>query len=271
MTLATAPTPVRAHPSITRRHAGQTLLLTATITPPPDAVKLARTDPAARLNDYLQALAFYLNLPDNAIDRIIFVENSNSDISKLRALAAQFPNKEVEFISFNGLDYPTKYGRAFGEARLMDYAFANSEIIAELDDEARIWKGTGRLRLTNFPAMIRRAPDDYELYCDLRNVNAQWMDQRFYSFTPSGYRTILQNIADDLREDRHNTLAAETLMYRIVVQHVAPGRAVPRFRTQPFISGISGFGNYDYGRGVKNCLKDYTKVISRKLRPNYWI
>jgi hypothetical protein len=250
---------------------GRTLLLTATITPPPDAVKLARTDPTARLNDYLQALEFYLKLPDDSIDRIVFVENSTSDLSRLRALAYRYPNKQVEFISFYGLDYPAAYGRAFGEARLIDYAFDHSDILYRVGDDEPIWKGTGRLRLTNIAGMLRRAPSDYQLYCDLRNVKAQWMDQRFYSFTPFGYRAILKDIGARLREDLHNTLAAETLMYRLVITHVGPGRVVPRFRTQPFIAGISGFGNTDYGRGFKNGMKDYAKVLSRRFRPGYWI
>jgi hypothetical protein len=250
---------------------GQTLLLTATITPPTDAVKLARRDPSARLNDYLQALEFYLGVADRAISRIVFVENSSSDLSTLRALAERFPAKQVEFISFYGLDYPADYGRAFGEATLLDYALAHSQIIQSLPDDAKIWKGTGRLRLTNIDRMVRRAPATYELYCDLRNVNAEWMDQRFYSFTRAGYRAILLNIAEQVREDLHNTLAAESLMYRIVVKHVGPGKVVPRFRTQPFIAGVSGFANTDYSRGVKNWVKDYTKVLTRRLRPGYWI
>jgi len=271
MTLAVTHAPARARPLVKHATTGQTLLLTATITPPADAVKLARTDPAARLGDYLQALQFYLRLPDDSIDRIVFVENSGSDVSKLRALAYRYPNKQVEFVTFYGLDYPAAYGRAFGEARLIDYAFEHSDILYQVEDDEPIWKGTGRLRLTNLAHMLRRAPRDYQLYCDLRNVNAQWMDQRFYSFTPFGYRALLKNTAEQLREDLHNTLAAETLMYRHVIKHVGPGRVVPRFRSQPFIAGISGFGNTDYGRGFKNHVKDYLKVCSRRLRPSYWI
>src|SRR4051812_36686201 len=111
---------------------GPTLLLTATITPPPGATYLARTDPGARLRDYLWAFDFYVNLPNKVIGRIVFVENSGGDLSELRRLAEQHPEKEIEFISFFGLDYPPEYGRGYGEFKLIDHAFDHSELLARL-------------------------------------------------------------------------------------------------------------------------------------------
>src|SRR5438270_12677650 len=97
---------------------GRTILLTATISPPANAVKLARTDPKARLRDYLQALEFYQGLHAQVVGRIVFVENSDSDLSYLRQLAARFTNREIDFIRFRGLDYSPKFGRACGQSRL---------------------------------------------------------------------------------------------------------------------------------------------------------
>src|SRR3954471_4308953 len=74
----------------------QVLILTATITPPPGVPILARTDPQLRLQDYIDALKFYLAVPNHVLDRIIFAENSGSDLSKLRALAEE-SDKRVEF------------------------------------------------------------------------------------------------------------------------------------------------------------------------------
>ncbi|HEX4795502.1 MAG TPA: hypothetical protein VH370_17050 [Humisphaera sp.] len=251
---------------------GKTLLLTATISPPANAVKLARTDPRARLRDYLQALEFYLALPEQVVGRIVFVENSASDLSDLRQLAARFPNREIDFISFSGLDYSPKFGRAYGESRLLDYAMAQAGgILSRLPPHEPIWKVTGRLRLTNIGQMMRGAPPIYDMYCDMRNRPAHWMEMRVYAFTRHAYRHILMGIAERLREDLHNTLAAETLIYDHIMEYADKMRIVPRFRTQPIIAGISGFANHDYSHGLANNLKTATRMVLRKVAPRLWV
>ena len=247
-----------------------TLLMTATITPPPDVTKLKRTDPSSRLADYLEALRFYLSTPNEILKQIVFVENSASDLTALRELAASFPTKRVEFISFYGLDFPSNYGRAYGEFKLMDHAFGQPDgILRNLADHERIWKATGRLRLRNIAALVAKAPAKYDFYCDLRNRRGKWMDLRFYSFTPKGYRDILKGIAESVREDVADGLAAEMLIYPLILRHLSSSMLVPRFRTQPVITGISGYANKDYGKGA-DLLKTYTRLVLRRVLPNYW-
>ena len=57
--------------------------MTAAITPK-DSPNLVRTDPVARLKDYERALDFYLNFIDRPLHSVIFVENSDSDVTSLR-------------------------------------------------------------------------------------------------------------------------------------------------------------------------------------------
>ena len=63
------------------------LIMTATITPKADVRSLGRKDPALRRKDYEDALWFYGKLVGQCIDRIVFVENSESDLSSLEAIA----------------------------------------------------------------------------------------------------------------------------------------------------------------------------------------
>ena len=58
--------------------------MTATITPPKDALSLKRIDPNQRENDYAEALEYYLSIPEQYVNKIIFAENSNSDLQYLR-------------------------------------------------------------------------------------------------------------------------------------------------------------------------------------------
>jgi len=57
------------------------------------------------MNDYLSALEYYAAVSDGAIDKIVFIDNSNSDLTSLKNKAASL-NKEnlFEFVSFYGLD-----------------------------------------------------------------------------------------------------------------------------------------------------------------------
>ena len=255
-----------------------TLLLTATITPPADVTNLVRVDPIVRMNDYLQTLTFYLGLPDAVLRRIVFVENSLSDLTPLRDLAARHPGKEVEFLGFAGLDYPGKYGRGYGEFKLLNYAFDHSEQIGRLGPEDKVWKGTGRLKLLNFAAMVRNAPREYDLYCDLRNTPTRWMDMRYYSVTPGGYRGIFYDELENTREDvippfaldQERHVVAEQNMRELVEQQFGRFRIVPRFRTQPLIEGISGHHNTNYGSGLKNHLRNGVRAVTRKLAPGLW-
>ncbi len=65
----------------------RTLILTATITPPSGVPSLVRTDPALRLRDYLAAFEFYLKVPTAILPRIVFAENSGSDVDPVSGLS----------------------------------------------------------------------------------------------------------------------------------------------------------------------------------------
>jgi histone H3 len=110
------------------------VLLTATITPPPGATHLARTDPKIRLGDYRKAFDFYCSaLAAGVIDQLIFAENSQSDIRSLRDVTEKHGvTAKTEFISHPGLDYPPEYGRGYGEFMLVDRAMASSLLIRKL-------------------------------------------------------------------------------------------------------------------------------------------
>src|SRR5437667_4614247 len=100
---------------------GAVLLMTATLNPPPGAV--ARADPGERLADYAAALAFYLQVPAQIINRIIIADNSFAGMDFLRPVAADTKHdKVVEMMSFAANDHAVSLGKAYGEFRLMDMA-----------------------------------------------------------------------------------------------------------------------------------------------------
>lgn len=87
--------------------------MTATVTPPSiSQPNLTRTNPVLRLKDYIEAFEFYLNDNIIYIDGIIFVDNSNHPLEEIKLIAKNYRGtKEIEILSFYGLDYPMEYSR----------------------------------------------------------------------------------------------------------------------------------------------------------------
>jgi len=246
------------------------LVLTATITPPEGVPNLKRTDPKQRHEDYATALRFYLSLPTEVVNRIVFIENSENDLARLRQLADRLNNgKQVEFISFDGLNYPPEYGRAYGEFKMLDFGLKNSSLINSMEDNDHFWKITGRLKVFNLPKVIKSAPLDYNLLIDFLRLPTMMADLRLYSCSKRGYEQLLENIYETLVEANLNMSAESYLFHRWVKNTKCLG-IIPRLRTQPKIGGIGGQHNIDYYRGL-NVPKHWIRTIARRLVPNLWI
>lgn len=247
------------------------LLMTATLVPPAAAV--ARADPTDRLNDYLDALRYYLSLPDSTIDRILFVDNSASDVTPLAELARSIVHaKDVELISFQGNDHPFQRGKAYGEFRLMDYGLANTTLFTPDD---LIWKTTGRLKFLNLTRMTERCKKlSFDVLCDLHNVpwvgSRRWrdhhnMDLRVFAFRRRAYDTLLR----DLWRTHEMGFDGE-----ILYQHMREKRVnfhiIPRFPLQAQLQGISGRHQRDY-RSRSQRAKDALRGAARQVAPWLWL
>jgi len=241
------------------------LLMTATITPdnPPE---LVRIDPALRLDDYAQALTFYIDqLEAGAIQGIVFAENSDSDIASLVALVAERgATDRVEFIANYGRQSFPGQHRSYGESRLLDYAMSNSRLIAAAGDRGVIWKITGRYQVRNLARMVKTAPARFDLYCDVRNHPIAWLDLRFMAWTARGYDRLLRDIAERLGAD-----PKEPAMHAYITG-VADTGVVMRYRSEPLIDGVRGWDNQNYAKG-KGMLKFWIRSSARTLFPFVWI
>jgi len=248
--------------------------MTATITPPPNVPKLARADPQVRLNDYCKALENYLTLPESTVDRIVFVENSDSDLTPLREIAASHDSgSRCEFIGFDGNDFPPEWGRAYGEFRLLDHAFATSSHLA---NATQVWKVTGRLRVANLPRLVTTAPSDYDLYCDLRSVpfigdrlgGNHWMDMRVFSFTPDFFQRRFENYVPKIKKPRIGN--PEKHLFAYVLSLRDEEKIQPRFRVQPRVRGVSAHLDRPYD-SPRACVKNILRSAGRRVVPWLWL
>lgn len=242
------------------------LILTSTIKVPPGVPSLVRIDRNLRIDDYCRSLEFYCRMPEEAISKIVFADNSEADLSPLRKIAFDAGSAHrVEFISFNGLDHPSAYGRGYGEFKALDYVMANARSLQEQDRRSVIWKGTGRYRILNLTTLIQTAPASFDLYCDTRQHPMSWVDLRVFACTVSGYQKLLQDRYKQypFREDLHHT-PPEHLLYPVIKELAAHHSIVTRFRREPLVDGIRGFDGRNYSKGV-NLLKYWIRASGKRL------
>ena len=124
------------------------------------------------MDDYVRAFRYYLGTLGTTFDRIVFVDNSASDLGTLEALVAGSSMSErVELLSFFGLDYPSAFGRGYGEFKLIDYAMDNAKL---LQDDVVVWKCTGRYYLpcVKVVRLVKCRRADLEAFIE-RNVVVQ--------------------------------------------------------------------------------------------------
>jgi len=250
-----------------------TLVMSATISPPAAMPGSARNDPKQRLAEYEEAFRFYLGLPSEYVDSIAIFENSGADLGVFREIAAsERTDKRIHLINTSP-DYPAEKGKGYGEFLMMDRGLTALRDTG-LAPGKRLWKVTGRLKIVNMKALIARAPADFDIYCDLRDVpfigdalgGNRWMELRVFAFTLAGYdRYLLGNY--DLG------LGLETFLFEIVNRAVVTGgdpKIIPRFNLQPVIDGFCGYNNKSY-LSFDYRLKNMVRRIGRVVAPNLWL
>jgi hypothetical protein len=172
----------------------------------------------------------------------------------------------VEFISFNGLDHPAAWGRAYGEFKLLDYAIDHSDTLKTFKD-CLIWKVTGRYRVLNISDLIRTAPANFDLYCDIRKRPMPWVDLRVLGCTLEGYEKLLRGICNQIRQDIIKT-SPETYLYPIIMNLAKSHRIESRFAREPRIDGIRGKDSQNYLSGL-NYFKYMVRSAVRRILPRF--
>jgi hypothetical protein len=246
------------------------IFLTATIAPPQAAV--TRNDPHVRLQDYLASLEFYLSLPTGIVDRILFVDNSGSDITPIEEFVRKrVADKVVELISFEGNDHSVSYGKAYGEFKLLDFGLEHTSLLSEYD---HFWKVTGRLRVMNLADMIAAVTTHYDVLCDLHNFpfvgtgkafKNRWMDLRVFSCTKNAYKNLFAG-----RYIEFGSRMNQDVLYDVVMQARSDMKILPRFDEQPVISGVSGRHDRDYHSGLQR-MKTVVRSSVRRCIPFIWV
>ncbi|MCF8374372.1 MAG: hypothetical protein K9H64_22305 [Bacteroidales bacterium] len=247
----------------------RTLLMTATITPRKGEPLLKRTDPESRMQDYEKAFLFYLNYIGKGIDHILFVENSEADLSWMKKLIPEQHQGKVEIISFYGLDYPVEHGRGYGEFRLIDYAMKHSSIIKKSKNSDYILKITGRYQIVNFDKVLKKFPENFDLYCNHRNFPMPWADMFFIAWNKGFYFWHFDKLYEKFKMDE-NGEAPEVSFRKYLTGIQNEIKLIPRYKTIPAVDAAKAMNNQSY-QGFANKSKFYARVIMNKILPWLWV
>jgi hypothetical protein len=150
------------------------VLLTGTVNPN-GMILTQLQDVEIRKMHYIESVRYWSNVPNIYI---VFVENSNTDLSKeLKAIVVQ---NKFEFLTFNGNDYDKNLGKGYGELKCLEYAVLHSKFIKEADF---IFKVTGRYKVLNFQSFINAFYKEptINLLIDFK-LNLTFSDSRFFGF-----------------------------------------------------------------------------------------
>ena len=249
------------------------ILMTATVTPAKGMIGSAINNPTERLLEYCQAFEFYLDIPDEFVNMIVILENSQTDLSAFSKIASERATTKTIHLINTSSDYPGAKGKGYGEFLMIDEGLGR---LPEKDrlPSALFWKVTGRLKLLNLERLLKTAPSGYEVYCDLREApfigdlfgGNKWMELRVFSFTIVGYDRYLRGKYD-------LGLCLEAFFFdimKVALSSGAPHRIFPRFKIQPIFDGFCGHNLKSY-QGVEYRTKNIVRSIFRTVLPRVWL
>lgn len=154
------------------------LILTAAINPGATP-NVKMSDPEERLFQYLCSLVSWIQFSN--ISPIIFCENTDYDYdySQIIQMAENF-NKHLEILLFVGNNESYKYGKGWGEGKIIEYVFKNSKV---LHHHNCFYKITGQYFLKNCDEIID-LHQEYDNIFIQHKIQQQYSD-RLFKYTPS--------------------------------------------------------------------------------------
>jgi hypothetical protein len=247
------------------------VLMTASVTPKTDLPERTSIDQARRRRQYLSNLRFWASQDWSA--GVVFAENTLAGLVDFEREAALPGGKPVEFLSVQGNDFPGRFGKGYGEAALLDRAFAESTLLRE---DVLVVKVTGLQYVTNVPRLLRRLPPEVELAVDIREHDVlerlgigpavRRCDTRCFLTTPERYR---RHLASPHAHHTGEQFYLEAAYYERT-RELRESQIRLRFPIELAFRGPAGHWDKDYG-SRRERVKRAARGTIRALLPGLWI
>jgi hypothetical protein len=250
------------------------VVMTACIDPSGGSIKIHRSDPSIRLKDYINGLHFWLNIADQRLNKIVFIENSGYPLDAIQdVFSVSNPlRKQVEFISLCCNNYPEEVHYGYAELNMLDEAFTISKI---LNKSSYFIKATGRLAFPNIPHLLNLLPENYLFSVDCRNNSLftrspqVFVTTQLMLFSTSFYRQYLLDAKSGLnREISH----IETLLYYKLLSFKDKEGAMLRWPVNVDPVGYAaGWHTEKKYNSPKQNATNFVRAICRGVFPNWWV
>ena len=234
------------------------LILTATINPGgmPD---LVRKDVEVRLNDYKKSFEFWIKKP--SIKKLIFIENSNYDLTFFHDLAKKYQNKdkEIEILS-NDLNskFDKNLGKGYGQYLCLKEVFKISTIAKKTDYFIEV---TGRHCVINFENILNDIDfNKTDIYINLSN-NLKFSDANIYAGSKNFFLNYI--IPETSKTNDIEGMIFENCVANAVLKAVSDGYTLSRVPIYAIIDGHIGTNGKKYHQ---NFFKKIKLFFFRKLK-----
>lgn len=210
------------------------IVLTACINPG-NMPYTALVDAEIRAKQYIDALYYYLVKTRN---KIVFVENTNTDISF--HFKSYIDNNRLEYIMFDGnSSFDNRKGKGYGEALILEWALKNSKFV---NSNTYILKITGRLILKNISLLNK-------IYCLAKSKHTNQMalvsiidyevaDSRAFIAHKTFFSDVFLKNKEDINDSKNNYF--EHVLLQSIIDWKNSGAAFIPLRFYLDIRGISG-------------------------------
>lgn len=253
---------------------GYVILMTSCIDPSTGPAKIQRADPIVRLADYKRGLQFWLELPDERVKRILYVDNSGYPLDELRLLArdANPYEKEVEFVSSVDNNYPPELTYGYAELSMIDRAFSKSALI---ERSRYVIKATGRMQFRNVPCLLDKLPPQYLFAVDCRDnthfvrVPQRCVHAHLMIFRKSFYVDHLLGIKNRLDAER-NQGSISLLLFQELMKFKGTNGAIFRWPVNLYSVGYSAKENKIH-HSARAVMVNLARGVCRRLLPNWWV
>ena len=185
-----------------------------------------------RKQQYIDALRWYL---ENTSHTIVFVENTNTDLSSV--FKEWIVKGRLEMLSFKGNDYDISLGKGYGEAKILEYGLEYSNYI-ERDDV--VVKISGRYICKNIATILNKYNSIDTVYANIGKDD--WGGNIASSSFVIGSKRFWIDFFLQRREELNDSkrFHFEHLLYESICRWKEEGMRHKEFWTQPQLEGVSG-------------------------------
>ncbi|MBC8986177.1 hypothetical protein H9X96_10370 [Pedobacter sp. N36a] len=192
-------------------------------------------NPDLRLNQYVEAINFYLEKTEG---KVLFVENSGFDISNHFDVSTK---GRLEVLTFDGNNYDKVLGKGYGEMLIIKYAIDNSIFV---NSSKSICKITGRYKILNVSNLLKNYINSESNLMVQLCGKMKYSDSRFFIADRSFYEDFLINSLELINDTKG--VYFEHVLSKAVLRAIISGYFYLPFKFHLRISGRSGTDNKNY-------------------------